>query len=792
MPVALLYVATTLTLICVWSRLVQRVRAAAALALVLLPLCFTGQALITRRVYAPIDLPYGSEPLGDYAPDHGIGRPHNAGLSDLYMQMIPWQHAVRQSLRRGDWPLWNPHLLAGSVLAANMQSTAWDPLHLVALALPHPQALTFGAAMTFFLAAFFTWAFARALGLDDAAALVAAGAYAFCAPLAFFVGWPLGRAWAYLPFVLLAIRLVVRETGPRAAALLTTAVVLAIVAGHPETVVHLAATGALYGVLEIAVTQRYRAIVVAASCSAVALLLTAVVLLPFLEAVPQTWQYLIRKGHYSVQPLPVDSAAMADRALMSVVPWYGGQPQRSQTRAWDPTNVRVGSVALVLSLLALLLASRRCITWLLAGLVVVGADAGLNAWPLAAWLHAMPPFDAAINERLVFVAAFALAMLAGIAVDAWPSAPGTTRIPACVVLTSGFGLALATLALRQGQIAQGLAPGFITMLTLADLVPLALMASMLIVRVPRSVVSPIVLGLLLLQRTIEDGTTYPALSASAFYPQVPILAHMQGDRGEPFRMVGLHYAFLPDAAALYGLEDVRGYEAMTFRPLVETYPFWCVQLGAWFNNVPDPSRPFLSFLNVKYAIASRRAEPDAQWKLVLEDRSSRLFENTRVLPRAFVPAVIRYERESAVVLQGIARATDFASMAWITAPAEAPREVPNGPGTLRIRRDGSGFDIDAIMQAGGWVVISESGWRGWRAEVDGRRADLRAANHAFLGVHVPSGVHRVHLSYRPDSFIVGGMVSLFTSAGLVVVGVVWLYRGRTRRRLVTLTTPDRA
>jgi hypothetical protein len=57
-------------------------------------------------------------------------------------------HAVRQSLLRGEWPLWNPYLLCGGLLAANLQSTVYDPLHLLALLLPHPQALTFGAAMT--------------------------------------------------------------------------------------------------------------------------------------------------------------------------------------------------------------------------------------------------------------------------------------------------------------------------------------------------------------------------------------------------------------------------------------------------------------------------------------------------------------------------------------------------------------------------------------------------------------------------------------------------------------------
>ena len=102
------------------------------IVLVLLPLCFTGRALLTGRVYAPIDLPYGTEPLKSHAADHGIARIHTGGLSDLYMQMIPWQHSVRQSLLRGEWPLWNPYLLCGGLLSpptcsprCTTRSTCW-------------------------------------------------------------------------------------------------------------------------------------------------------------------------------------------------------------------------------------------------------------------------------------------------------------------------------------------------------------------------------------------------------------------------------------------------------------------------------------------------------------------------------------------------------------------------------------------------------------------------------------------------------------------------------------------
>lgn len=780
MPAGILYAVTTVALIVAWRRFVQPVDARAALALCLLPLCFTGGALLTGRVYAPIDLPYRSEPLRDYAADHGVARSHNGRLSDLYAQMIPWQHTVRQSLLRGEWPLWNPHLLCGSILAANMQSTVYDPLHLLALVLPHPQALTFGATMTFFLAGFFTFAFAQALGLGAVPSLVAAAGYMFCAALAFFVGWPLGRAWALLPFVLVAVRAVVREPGLRAGAVLTAALVLALVAGHPESVLHLVAIGAAYGAFELIETRRYRAVIVAALSGVAALCVTAVLLLPFLEAAGQTVQHVARQRYFALHELPVTAEMTARRAAISVFPWYGGQPERGRiTAAWDPTNIRVGGLIWALALAALLRAPRRD-TVFLAGLAGVAGWVGLHGWPLAQALHALPVFDITLNDRLAFAGAFALAMLAAIAVDAWPTTRARARAAAALVAAVTLALGLGTLWLRAIPIAAGVSPETVRMLALADLVPLAVLATLLAVRIPRALAAPVVLALVLVQRTVVDGGIYPALPASVFYPRIPLLAHVQDDRGEPFRIVGLGDALIPDTAALYGLEDARGYEAMTLLRLYQTYPLWSEQIPVWFNKVTDPSRPFLSFLNVKYALAGPGGlQPSAPWRLVREDRNTRLFENTQALSRAFVPPRVRLEQDGdSIAAAMMAGATDFAATAWILAPDQPAGEGANGPGALRIRRDGTGFDIDVTMERDGWVVISEAGWRGWQARIDGRPAPLHDANHAFLAVHVPRGPHRLQLAYRPESFVLGRTISLLTVAALLIGGAAWGLRRR--------------
>ena len=692
-----LYLVTTLTILFVWDRCVQRVSRAAAIVLVLLPLLFLGRALLTGRTAAPVDMAFMAEPLRDYARDYGMEKAHEAGLSDLHAQIVPWQRAVRHSLANGRWPLWNPFILGGDILAAAAQPAVYDPFQWIGMLIPLPDAFTFNIALTFFLAGFFAWAFARALGVSELASFVAAAGFMFCGMMAFFAGWPLGRAWAYLPLVLFATRRLVHEHRWR---LLAIAFVLVIVAGHPESVLHVVFVGTLYGAFELVFVRRAKPVALAILAGVVALLATAIYLLPFFEAVPQTLENYIRRELYA--PTSYDLIAKADvrvdRMKRTFLPGFRGM---------EPLTARVGPIVLALAILGIVAGFRKRATWFFTGLALCCLSATFGTKPIAHMLHALPLFEIAINERLAFAASFAMAMLAAFAIDA---------------VAKKQWLAMAILAL------------------------------------------------VLLQRVYEDGSFYPALPRDAFFPRVPLIAAIPRDA----RMTAQSFAFTANGPTMYGLEDVRGYQAMTFKRLYETYPLWSTYQRAWFNRVDDLSRPFLSFLNVRYAIG--HGDPPPGWRLLQEDRGTRLFENLHELPRAFVPRRIRYEREGRTIVEAMQQQSDFSERAWIEAPEYEPHEIVNGPGRVVVRRFGLRYELEAAMESDGWIVVSATAWKGWRARIDGKRVEPRFANHAFLGIFVPRGNHRVTLDYLPRSFTHGRNVTLATLAVLAA-----LFFGRIAR-----------
>ncbi len=755
----LLYTLVAVALLALAHRFVRPLSRVAALILYLLPFVFTGEALFTSRVYGPVDLPYTTQPLNWMKEAHGIGTLHNAALSDLYGQMIPWRQAVRSSLAQGEWPLWNPFILSGDILAASAQSAPYSPFTLLALLLPVPLSLTFSAAITHLLAALCAYLFARELGCRESASLIAAGGWMCASSIAFFILWPLAAAWAWFPLVLLGVR--------RASfAILTCAFTLLLLAGHPETALHVVFLAGAY----VLTLRSRRAILVAIGSGLTAVALAAIFLLPILEAAPQTMEHATRVGSFASTPRGVTGDHVLARLATDLFPYLHA---RKWTLGALPVDTSAaGSIVLALAIYAIWRV-RRAESWFFAGVALFGLLAHAEWTPVARALQALPLLDVALNERFSFAAAFALVLLAALGVEELQRrddrrAATITLFAVLLAIAAGNFLLLRASfvshdAMEWGRFAIAAEVGGLLLATIATF----FVASKRIV--------PLLLGLLLIQRVLTVGGIYRIFPQSAAYPKIPIFEALRGIH-EPYRIAGHGLAFIPGTSAMYGLEDVRGYQAMTFLRYRETYPLWSIHQPVWFNRVDDLTRPFLSFLNVRYAITWDRDPPPEGWREVARQRGTLLFENTRVIERVFLPRRVRIGESVTDTLAQMANETDFRERAWIEAQSP-PYERENGPGHLTFTRSVKAFSIDATMEGDGWIVVSVPAWKGWRASIDGRRVKTQFTNHAFLGIHVPAGRHRVELTYLPRGFVVGRAVS-----GLAVVMLVGFAALRARRR----------
>ena len=78
-------------------------------------------------------------------------------------------------------------------------------------------------------------------------------------------------------------------------------------------------------------------------------------------------------------------------------------------------------------------------------------------------------------------------------------------------------------------------------------------------------------------------------------------------------------------------------------------------------------------------------------------------------------------------------------------------------------------ELRVVTPEPGLVVLSQTFYHPWRAEVDGRSATLWHANHAFQALEVPAGAHEVRFMYADKVFRYGSLVSCLTLATLTAL-----------------------
>ncbi len=752
--------------------------------MVLLPLVFTGRAMLTGGVYGPADLyppfvPWRSS-AGAPAPP-----PANPILSDLAFANIPWRAAVREAFAGGRFPFWNRFVLAGNPLLATAQAGIFHPATWAGIFLPLPLSWTFSCAFTLFLGLLSGYLYFRDLELSPPAALAGATAWGFSTYLVFWNGWSVGPSTATFPLLLLGLRRIARG-GPRGTAITVVALLLSLAGGHPETFFHASVAGAaVFAADLLARTRRAgagrerQALLRGGAAAALAFLLSGPQLFPLLEAIPHSAEYRERRARLEtgVERQSVPAAAAASRLVPAVLPFahgiYGKSPVQDRGDGSGMPLAYAGAVLFPLAALGGL--RRREGRALFASCLAAGLLLGVSAPGLIDLLARLPGFSLALNYRLVFLAAFGLAGLAALGVDAL-SAGESARLAAAaggvLVLLTGARLAAAGLL---GE--RALPESFVGSQFLFEIVPVALLAAAAWGwRRHGARVAAAALALLVLQRGLEMGGTYPTVAAGALAPRRDLL---DGLAASGARVGGSGSDLRPNGAALFGLEDVRGYESIVLDRFADTFPLWCVPQAASFNRIDDLTRPFLSFLGMRFAIAAPGAPVPPGWSLRGRNGAAAVFENPRALPRVFVPARVISAPETASILRAMASAQDFSAAAWMRGPSGEER---NPAARMSVRESGADLALETFSVAPFLAATSLPDWPGWRAEEAGSRFPLEivTVNHAFVGIRIPGGAHRIHLSYRPSAFLPG--VAAFAAGLIASVAGDWWRRRRARRR----------
>jgi hypothetical protein len=409
------------------------------------------------------------------------------------------------------------------------------------------------------------------------------------------------------------------------------------------------------------------------------------------------------------------------------------------------------------------------------------------------WFPGIRLFQA--PARFLFLYTFAAAMLAGVGAEMLaPSAAWVRR--GRLALVGGIGAAAAVLAL-------GVAPGLRDSTFIPALLLLSLTAAAIGAWLAASPASGgkrllawrgAAIAIVLVDLLTFGKPLIPTAPATAFAGEAEIPSVLRVP-GEPFRILtteeyeyntmfsrytrfadfgpgdeaeirALRRSLLPDLVAAEGVETAANYD-----PLLQARSLELRRAAE--SATGEAQKRLLGLINVRYLVT--RA-PVAGLAAVVDSPGLAVGENDAVFDRVrFVADADQVE--DAAGWDEILRRGDFrADHVWLESP---PMDaVGTAAGDARVDWTAAQNALSARVETpgAGYLAISETYHRGWRAWDNGEPVEVLRADYAFMAVSLrQGGQHAVELRFQPVSWTAGCAIS---GAALVVVLALLLWRKR--------------
>jgi hypothetical protein len=309
-----------------------------------------------------------------------------------------------------------------------------------------------------------------------------------------------------------------------------------------------------------------------------------------------------------------------------------------------------------------------------------------------------------------------------------------------------------------------------------------------------------------------NPTTPPEL----VFPRTPVTDFIARQPGT-FRIWAVgRDVLMPNTALVYGLSDVRRYDAMS----IDRFSLFMSMLSPPAERAVAPGEsldvghPLFDLLDVRYVLAPSdwTPPPGADLVQVFADGGLVVLENRRATQRAFVAtrarsidaylhaqahpgendlaarrrhagnvgAAIagayreRYDPHDTLVIEG-----DWTVMEESLAPLED--EARTEARVIEIERTDERLVYEVESARPGWLFVGDSDFPGWVAHVNGVQTSIAPAFFAFRAVPVPAGRSDVVFEYMAYS-VRAGMIATGVGLGLLFLGMLLAVRGSLRDR----------
>ncbi len=709
------------------------------------------------------------------------------------LQFVPWRETAVEMILRGIPPLWNPSVGMGAPLLANYQSAllyppnwiqmlvgvAWGQGLLVVL-----HVIWAGAGMAFL---------GRKLGLSSLGRSVAALGFSLSSYSIARAGFlSINATLAWLPWSLLASEVMLDALWSREGLRRQLRVVLILgllfglqwLAGHAQT--------AWYSLVLVCAWVAWRASrrgwrflgrsgLGLVGAGAVGLALASAQLLP-------TMEYLL--GSYRASSVDLDLAFLYSfspvRLFGLLLPDVLGDPSRGTYHGygnfWEDA-IYIGALPILLALSAGARALRRKGTHARLGVFLLAVSVvsfvfalGVHT-PVFPWLFDHIPTFSLFQAptRWSLLAVFCLSLLAGVGAHQW--SPPKDRTLYWVRLGTAGAAAMVVTAILARPAFEGGASVLVSSFTRAGIMfivsgVLALTYERLQRARPRAWIWMVGV-FVMLDLALAGRGLNPATSGGLYQGPSDLLREV-GRQHRVYMPAGIEYELkfetffrfdtffpgadwrqvrdlgIPNVTSLDGIPSVNNFDPI----LPDRYARWMAELE---NKEGADLERLLALMDVGHyaaedGMSSLRYLPVSGAKRVrFVSRALAAAGPEAALERVMGP---EFDPDRRVVIES----------------AEIDEAVAQGAGgaqELELRDRGPlSVEVSLASDGGGWLVLSDTWFPGWKSFVDGKRVPLLHADYLFRAVHIPPGRHVVQFKYAPWVQIAGAVISLAAWAAL--------------------------
>jgi hypothetical protein len=220
--------------------------------------------------------------------------------------------------------------------------------------------------------------------------------------------------------------------------------------------------------------------------------------------------------------------------------------------------------------------------------------------------------------------------------------------------------------------------------------------------------------------------------------------------------------FLPgghSAASVYQLQDLTG-----------NSPLQLALVNRFIQEMP--SWRLWQLMNVRYVV-DQRDIGDAGLRPIFEAGDLKLFEMADPFERAWFVSQVEVVSGSSQSIERLA-ADDFdiSRTAIVVGPFDALLSDASASTATLVHFEPTRLELEVNATGNHLLVVSQTYYPGWRVEIDERPASLLRVNLIQQGVIVPPGEHVIQITFWPDSFVSGAIVSII-ALGLSLLVLLW-------------------